>query len=65
VFKTRAAKVRKVFEDAGYSVTEATRKGSFVVSIGGKHVIDLSDLVRPFPELKALDVEAICQAYLK
>jgi hypothetical protein len=57
--------VRKIFEDAGYSVNENSRKGSFIVMLDGKHIINLVDQVRPFPELKALDVEAICQAYLK
>lgn len=57
--------MRKIFEDAGYSVNENSRKGSFIVMLDGKHIINLVDQVRPFPELKALDVEAICQAYLK
>ena len=39
------------------------RKGSFVVSKVGvrEPVLELLDLVRPFPALKALDMDAVIQ----
>ena len=60
MFKGRAEKVSKVLQSAGYKVTinaEKPRKGAFVVTAGGKKLIELLDMPRPFAKLKALDVE--------
>ena len=67
MFKGRAAKVEKVLKDAGYKVVinaEKPRKGAFVVSLGGKAIINLLDMPRPFVKLKAMDVEAETKAAL-
>ena len=38
---------------------EKPRKGAFVVTVGGKTVLELLDMKRPFPALKALDMEDV------
>ena len=46
---------------------EKPRKGTFVVRVGGATIIDLVGLARPFPKLKALDMEEVinqCKAAL-
>ena len=68
MFKNRAEKVAKVLKDAGYTVainSEKPRKGSFVVTVGGKKVIELLEMPRPFSKLKAMDVEAVTAAAIK
>ena len=37
------------------------RKGAFVVKVGGKTVLELLDMKRPFPALKALDMEDVAK----
>lgn len=67
MFKGRAAKVEKVLKDAGYKVSinaEKPRKGAFVVTVGGKIVINLLDMPRPFVKLKGMDVEEVTKAAL-
>ena len=67
MFRTRAAKVVKVLEAAGMKASvnaEKPRKGSFVVTIGGKKVIELLNMPRPFTKLRETDVEEIVQAAL-
>ena len=34
-------------------------KGNFVVSVNGQHVVELRGLARPFPALKALDMDHV------
>lgn len=69
MFKGRAAKVEAVLKAAGLKVTinaEKPRKGSFVVTLpGGKKIIELLDMPRPFAKLKAMDVEEVTRAALK
>ena len=38
---------------------EKPRKGAFVVSVGDTKVVELLDMKRPFPALKALDMEKV------
>ena len=38
---------------------EKPRKGAFVVTVGGKTVLELLDMKRPFPALKALDMDEV------
>ena len=40
---------------------EKPRKGAFVVTVGGKTVLELLDMKRPFPALKALDMEDVAK----
>ena len=35
------------------------RKGSFEIRVNGRAVLSLTDMVRPFPPLKALDMPAV------
>ena len=43
---------------------EKPRKGAFVVTVGGKTVLELLDMKRPFPALKALDMEDVAKDVL-
>jgi len=68
VFKNRAEKVAAVLKKAGLPVVinaEKPRKGAFVVTVGGKKVIELLDMPRPFTKLKSMDVEAVVSAAIK
>ena len=38
---------------------EKPRKGAFVVSVGDTKVVELLDMKRPFPALKALDMDDV------
>ena len=38
---------------------EKPRKGAFVIKVNDKTVLELLDLKRPFPKLKALDMDAV------
>lgn len=44
---------------------EKPRKGAFVVTAGDTEVLSLTDMKRPFPPLKALDMEAVAADTLK
>lgn len=37
---------------------EKPRKGTFEITVGGKKIVSLVGMDRPFPALKALDMEA-------
>ena len=59
-------------DDEGNEIGEATRarKGSFIITICNNDVnsssvaLELFDLKRPFPLLKSLDMEQVCQDVL-
>jgi hypothetical protein len=54
-----------VLKDAGYTVQinpEKARKGSFVVVINDKTVIELLAMPRPFTKLRETDVEEVVKA---
>ena len=38
---------------------EKPRKGAFVVKVGDETVLELLDMKRPFPALKALDMDDV------
>ena len=38
---------------------EKPRKGAFVVKVGDETVLELLDMKRPFPALKALDMDQV------
>lgn len=40
---------------------EKPAKGNFVVTVNGKVVLELRGLKRPFPALKALDMEQVVE----
>jgi hypothetical protein len=68
VFRTRASKVLKVLEAAGVKAAvnpEKPRKGAFVVTVGGKKVIELLNMPRPFTKLREIDVDEVVSAALK
>jgi hypothetical protein len=44
---------------------EKPGKGNFVVRVGGKKVVELLAMNRPFPPLKALNMEEVCANVLK
>jgi hypothetical protein len=44
---------------------EKPGRGNFVVLVGGKKVVELLGMKRPFPPLKALDMEEVCANVLK
>ena len=44
---------------------EKPRKGAFVVTVGGKKVIELLNMPRPFAKLREIDVEEVVSAALK
>ena len=65
-FKTRAAKLSKLLEDAGITVTinpSKPRKGSFVVTVESDQdpLLELLDMPRPFNKLKALDIDEVAK----
>lgn len=39
---------------------EKPGKGNFVVKVDGKTVVELLSMKRPFPPLKALDMDDVC-----
>jgi hypothetical protein len=45
--------------------SEKPGKGNFVVRVGGKKVVELLSMKRPFPPLKALDMKEVCANVLK
>jgi hypothetical protein len=56
-------KLEAIFKAAGHTVSmnaEKPRRGAFVVSCSGAKspLLELLNLTRPFPKLKALDIEA-------
>jgi hypothetical protein len=44
---------------------EKPGKGNFVVRVGGQKVVELLGMSRPFPPLKALNMEEVCANVLK
>jgi len=44
---------------------EKPGKGNFVVRVHGTPVVELREMKRPFPSLKALDMEDVTQKVLK
>ena len=55
-------------EEAGLKAVvnaEKPRKGAFVVTIGGKKVIELLAMPRPFTKLREMDVEEVVRTALK
>jgi len=40
---------------------EKPRKGAFVVRVGDEAIVELTDMKRPFPALKALDIDDLAQ----
>lgn len=61
-FKTRAAKLEAAIKKELPSTTvtinpEKPRKGCFEVTVGSSVVLSLLNMPRPFPKLKALDIE--------
>ena len=44
---------------------EKPRKGAFVVAVNGDTVLSLLDMPRPFPKLKALDMDEVAKDVLK
>lgn len=44
---------------------EKPGKGNFVVRVGGKVVVELLAMQRPFSPLKALNMEEVCANVLK
>ena len=44
---------------------EKPRKGCFEVRVGGKAVLSLLDMPRPFPKLKALVMEDVAETVVK
>jgi hypothetical protein len=44
---------------------EKPGKGNFVVRVGGKKVVELLAMNRPFLSLKALNMEEVCANVLK
>ncbi|GMH56993.1 hypothetical protein TrRE_jg4368 [Triparma retinervis] len=64
-FKTRAAKVEKGLSGIAKVVINAEKpnKGAFVITIesSGKKVVALTGLKRPFPKLKALDMDEVVE----
>ena len=40
---------------------EKPRKGAFVVTVGDAVVLELLDMKRPFPALKALDMDEVAK----
>lgn len=66
-FKTRAAKIAKAV--GSFAKVEITKekpgKGNFVVRVnGGEPIIELKALTRPFPSLRALDMDEVSQQVL-
>ena len=61
-FKTRANKIAEAV--GGVAVVEINKekpgKGNFVVKVDGKTVVELLSMKRPFPPLKALDMDDVC-----
>ena len=58
----------KLLDEAGLKAVvnaEKPRKGAFVVTIGGKKVIELLGMPRPFTKLREMDVEEVVRAALK
>lgn len=69
VFKTRAGKVAKACQDAGFTVTinpEKPRKGAFVIVREGVStpVVELLDMPRPFTKLRNLDIDKVIEDLL-
>ena len=64
-FKTRAEKLQKALQNENVKVVlneEKPRKGAFVVTIAEPVpaiVLELLNLQRPFPKLKALDIDEV------
>ena len=44
---------------------EKPRKGAFVISVNGTPVVELLNLARPFPKLKALDMDSVVADVMK
>ncbi|GMI25314.1 hypothetical protein TrCOL_g11913 [Triparma columacea] len=63
VFRTRAAKVEQGLKGIAKVVINAEKpnKGAFVITIGSKKVVNLTGLKRPFPKLKALDMDDVIE----
>jgi hypothetical protein len=62
-FRTRAAKVEQGLKGIAKVVIHAEKpnKGAFVITIGSKKVVNLTGLKRPFPKLKALDMDDVIE----
>jgi len=65
-FKTRALKVQKaVGSKATVKINESKPgKGNFIIKVGENTVIELLGLKRPFPPLKALDMDDVNEQVL-
>ncbi|GMH71614.1 hypothetical protein TrST_g1387 [Triparma strigata] len=59
-FKTRALKIQKALPTFTINAVKPTR-GNFVITVNGKEVVALKGLKRPFPALKALDIEDVIE----
>ena len=44
---------------------EKPGRGNFIIRVGDKEVVKLEGLKRPFPPLKALDMEKVCADTVK
>jgi alanyl-tRNA synthetase len=66
-FKSRAGLITKAVGDKAVVTVNAEKpgKGNFVVRVGGKKVVELLAMNRPFPPLKALNMEEVCANVLK
>jgi len=62
-FKSRANKIQKAVEKIAFVKinTEKPSKGNFVVHVSGlkKPIVELVGMKRPFPDLKALDMDEV------
>ena len=71
-FKTRANRVKVALDastEHAFKVTineEKPRKGSFVISMEGKDkpILEMLGLIRPFPSLKALNIDEVVEDVL-
>jgi len=68
-FKTRATKIQKAVGTKASVVINAEKpgRGNFVVRVSGvdEPVVELLGMKRPFPDLKALVMEDVCENVLK
>ena len=70
MFKRAATKLQSLLEAerAGIKVSvnpERPGKGNFTVTVGGKQVISLLSMPRPFTKLRSLDLEDAASTVLK
>jgi hypothetical protein len=61
-FKTRATKLEKALAPVKVTINQQAdkpRKGVFSVTVGGTAVFETGPEPRPFPKLKAIDIDAV------